>query len=106
MPDEETLAILLAMTSGEHLPLAGVKDHLSEVVERLTREHGRVIITRHGKPAVAMLSVDDLESLEESLEILSDPKLMKAIRAADADVAAGRTVKLTKQQAKTLMKRR
>ena len=58
------------MIPAEHLPLADVKNRLSEVVERLEREHGRVIITKHGRPAAALLSVEDLESLEETLETL------------------------------------
>lgn len=40
----------------------------------------------------------DLESLEETLSVLSDPELMAAIREADADVAAGRTTRLSKQE--------
>jgi PHD/YefM family antitoxin component YafN of YafNO toxin-antitoxin module len=41
----------------------------------------------------------DLESLEETLAVLSDPELMAAIREGDADVAAGRTIRLSKQEA-------
>ena len=87
------------MTSAEHVPLAEVKNRLSEVVDRLEREHGRVVITRHGHPAAVMLSLEDLESLEETLAVLSDPELMAAIREADAEVAAGRTTPLSKQEA-------
>ena len=87
------------MTPAEHVPLDEVKNRLSEVVDRLEREHGRVVITRHGHPAAVMLSLEDLESLEETLAVLSDPELMAAIREADADVAAGRTTRLSKQEA-------
>ena len=69
------------MTSAaEHLPLADVKNRLSEVVERLEREHGRVVITKRGRPAAVVLSVEDLEGLEETLAILADPSLMRRIR--------------------------
>ena len=87
------------MMSADHVPLAEVKNRLSEVVERLEREHGRVVITKHGRPAAVMLSLEDLESLEETLAILSDPELMAAIREADAQVAAGGTTPLSKQEA-------
>jgi antitoxin YefM len=87
------------MTPAEHVPLAEVKNHLSEVVDRLEREHGRVVITRHGHPAAVMLSLEDLESLEETLAVLSDPELMAAIREADTEVAGGRTTRLSKQEA-------
>ena len=64
------------MMPADHVPLAEVKNRLSEVVERLEREHGRVVITKHGRPAAVMLSLEDLESLEETLAVLSDPDLL------------------------------
>jgi len=85
------LAILLAMALSEHLSLADVKNRLSEVIDTLEREHGRVVVTKHGRPAAVMINVDDLESLEETLEILSNPTLMAAVRAGENDVAEGRT---------------
>lgn len=93
------LAILLAMALSEHLSLADVKNRLSEVVDKLEREHGRVVVTKHGQPAAVMLNVDDLESLEETLEILSNPTLRDAIREGEADLASGRTERLTKAEA-------
>ncbi|HEV3014599.1 MAG TPA: type II toxin-antitoxin system Phd/YefM family antitoxin [Actinomycetota bacterium] len=79
----------------DHVPLAEVKNRLSEVVDRLEREHGRVVITKHGRPAAVMLSLEDLESLEETLAVLSDPELVAAIREA----GAGGTTRLSKQEA-------
>jgi antitoxin YefM len=87
------------MSAAEHVPLADVKNRLSEVVDRLEREHGRVVITKHGRPAAVMLSLEDLESLEETLAVLSDSELVSAIREADAEVAAGSTTRLSKQEA-------
>jgi antitoxin YefM len=87
------------MAAAEHVPLAEVKNRLSEVVDRLEREHGRVVITKHGRPAAVMLSLEDLESLEETLAILSDPELMAAIEEADAEVAADSTTRLSEQEA-------
>lgn len=90
----------------DHVPLAEAKNRLSEVVDRIRREHGRVVITKHGHPAAVILSMEDLESLEETLEVLSDPELLAAIRDAEADVAMGRTERLTKEQARALIKER
>jgi len=86
------------MSAAEHLPLADVKNRLSEVIERLEREHGRVVVTKHGRPAAVMLSIEDLESLEETLEILSNPELLKDIRSGTRDVRAGRIERLSKDQ--------
>ena len=94
------------MTSAaEHMPLADVKNRLSEVVDRLEREHGRVVITKHGRPAAVVISVEDLEGLEETLDILSDAKLMRRIRKAEAEIAAGEAEQLTKDDALALIKR-
>ncbi len=95
----------MVMTSAEHASLVDVKNHLSEVVERIEREHGRVVITKHGRPSVVLLSLEDLESLEETLEILSNAQLMTAVREAEADVASGRTTRMTKDEALSLVRK-
>jgi antitoxin YefM len=88
------------------MPLADVKNRLSEVVERLEREHGRIVITKHGRPAAVVLSIDDLEGLEETLDILSDPKALERIRRARREIEAGKAQELTKDEALALVKRR
>ena len=35
-------------------------------MDRLEREHGHVIIAKHGRPAAVVISVEDLQSLEET----------------------------------------
>lgn len=47
------------------MPLAEVKNRSSEVVDRLEREHGRVVITKHRRPVAAVLTIENLENLEE-----------------------------------------
>jgi prevent-host-death family protein len=61
------------------------------------REHGRVVITRHGRPAAVVLSIDDLESLEETLEVLGNSALMADIREALTN--PGDAVVMTKEEA-------
>jgi antitoxin YefM len=96
----------MAMTAAaEHMPLADVKNRLSEVVDRLEREHGRVVITKHGRPAAVVMSVEDLEGLEETLDILSDPKLMRRIRKAQAEVETGKAEEHSKEEALALIRR-
>jgi len=100
------VAIVVAMTAAEHLPLADVKNRLSEVVDRLEREHGRVVITKRGRPAAVVLSVEDLEGLEETLELLSDARAMRRIRQSQKDVDAGEVHELSEEQALSLVRRR
>ena len=97
------MAILIAMSVSEQMPLADVKNRLSEVVDRLEREHGRVVITKHGHPAAVVMSVEDLESLEETLDILDSADLLAEIRQSLVDVAQGETDVLNKGQAQKLI---
>lgn len=88
------------------MPLADLKNRLSEVVDRLEREHGRVVITKYGRPAAVVISIEDLEALEETLDILSDPKLLRRIRKAEAETAAGQAEELAKDDALALITQR
>ncbi len=82
------------------LPLATVKDRFSELVDRVNREHDRVVVTRNGVPAVVLVSVEELESLEETLEIMSDPEAMATIREAEAELAEGGGAVITEAEAR------
>lgn len=60
----------------EVLPLAEVKARFSEMVDRVESTHDRITITRNGRVAAVLVSVEELESLEDTLELLSDPAAM------------------------------
>jgi antitoxin YefM len=74
-------------------PLRAVRDHLSEIVDRVEREHDRVVITRNGREAAVLVSAADLAELEETLSVLSDPEALADIREADAAYARGEVVR-------------
>jgi len=73
--------------------LRTVRDHLSEVVDRVQRQHERVVITRNGQAAAVLLSAEDLAELEETLSVLSDPEALADIREADQAYALGDVVR-------------
>jgi len=91
------------MTISEQMSLADVKNRLSEVIDQLEREHGRVVITKHGRPAAVVMSVADLESLEETLDILDSEDLLADIRDGLAELGAGGGQLLTKDDALRLV---
>ncbi len=95
------LAGLLSIA--EQMPLADVKNRLSEVVDRLEREHGRVIITKHGHPAAVVISVEDLESLEETLDIMDSAGLLSDIRESLAELGTADETVLSKEDALRLI---
>jgi prevent-host-death family protein len=94
------MTIILVMS--ETLPLAEIKARLSEIVDRVEREHERVVLTRNGRPAAVIMSPADLEALEDTLELLSDPRALEEIRAARDDIARGRSVSAEQLRAKYL----
>lgn len=75
--------------------LATVKAQLSAFVDSVHGTHERVVITRNGEPAAVLISPDDLESLEETIAILSDPEAMAEITEAREAIAQGNTVALS-----------
>jgi antitoxin YefM len=70
-------------------PLRTVRDHLSEMVDRVEYHHERLVVTRNGRPAAVLISPDDLAQLEETIEVLSDAEALADIREADAAYARG-----------------
>jgi prevent-host-death family protein len=73
----------------ESMPLATVKAHLSELVGRVSEQHERVTVTVHGRPSAVLLAIDDLESLEETIAILSDTSALRQLADSDAELARG-----------------
>ena len=68
-------------------PLREVRDHFSDIVDRVERQHERVTVTRNGRAAAVIISPDDLAQLEETLDVLGDPDALADIREADAAYA-------------------
>jgi prevent-host-death family protein len=78
----------------EAVPLTDAKTHLSELVERVTREHDRVTVTKNGRVAAVLISQEELAGMEETLDILSDPELMASLRKSRRQAAKGDLVDL------------
>lgn len=74
------------------LPLSEAKTGLSALVEHVHATNDRVTITRHGRPAALLISVDEMESIEETLYLLSVPGMLESLEQAHADSAAGNYV--------------
>jgi len=67
-----------------------LSDLLSDVADR--RDH--VLVTRNGRPAAALVPIDEYQALEETAEILSDPDAVAAIEAGLAELSREETVPL------------
>lgn len=71
------------------LPFSEAKAHLSELADRVEREHDRILVTRNGRPSFVLVSPDDLESLEETIDILSDDELVDSLRKSRLEDSQG-----------------
>jgi len=87
LPDGQVVVILVTMS--ETRSLAEAKAHFSELVARAGTEHERITVTVHGRPTAVLLAVEDLEALEETITVLSDPALLRSLGEADAELARG-----------------
>ncbi len=54
---------------------------------RRAEQEGAVTIARHGRTVAFLISRDRMEAIIETLEIMSNPKTMKAIRNYEAGKA-------------------
>ena len=76
------------------LPFSEVKAHLSQMADRVESQHDRILVTRNGRPSFVLMHPDDLESLEETIDIMSDPELMESIRVSQREAAEGKLLRL------------
>lgn len=74
-PPEVVIIVVMTVTT-----LADAKARFSELVASAEATHERTTITKNGRPAVVIISAEDLASLEETLTIMSDPELLSALR--------------------------
>jgi antitoxin YefM len=64
-----------------------------DLPEQLSKSPDRALsVTRRGRPVLAVMPWELYESLVETLDVLSDPELMAALRASLKDLAQGRLV--------------
>lgn len=72
------------------VPFTDARAGLSDLLDLVQREQEHVVITRNGKPAAILMSVDEWESWEDTVDILSDPAALERLAEAEEDVKAGR----------------
>jgi antitoxin YefM len=71
------------------VPLSDAKARLSELARRVRRQHEPITLTRNGEADAVLVSVDDLEDLEMTLEILSDAEAVARIGESLAALERG-----------------
>ena len=72
------------------MPLSEARRTLPKLVSESSRRMNRTIITRKGKAEAVLMGMEEYESWVETLEIVSRPETLKALREGIADLKAGR----------------
>ena len=70
-------------------PFTEARNRLSELIDEVERTHERVEITKHGRAVAVLISPDDLASLEETLDVLGSPEIMRQLAESRAAIAQG-----------------
>jgi antitoxin YefM len=78
------------------VPVREFRTNLSELLSDVADRRDHVLVTRNGKPAAALVPIDEYEALEETAEILSDSVTLAQIETGLKELAQGDTVTLEK----------
>lgn len=76
------------------VPVRELRDRLGQLLASVTDRRDHIVITRRGRPAAALIPIDEYEALEETMEILSDPNAVQAIDRGLLEISRGQTVSL------------
>ncbi len=76
------------------VPVREFRSNLSELLSDVADRRDHILVTRNGRPAAALVPIDEYEALEETAEILSDPDTLAAIETGLAEIERGETVTL------------
>jgi prevent-host-death family protein len=76
------------------VPVREFRSNLSQLLNDVADRRDHILVTRNGRPAAALVPIDEYESLEETAAILSDPDALAALEAGLAQLQRGETVPL------------
>lgn len=76
------------------LTITKAREKLPTLIDRASKKMDDYIITVNGVPAAVIMSVAEYESMQETNEILNDPKLMRDIKQGEKEIAEGKFVTL------------
>lgn len=76
------------------MSISTVRSQLPDLINQVSRSNERITVTVHGKPRAVILSQEELESLEETADILSIPHIVEDIKKSERQIKKGQFVKL------------
>ena len=73
------------------LPVTRVKRELLDILRVMEDEYSTITITRNGEPVGIMMTPDRYEGLLETIEILSDSNILRALKSSQKDFSSGKS---------------
>ncbi|HMS84330.1 MAG TPA: type II toxin-antitoxin system Phd/YefM family antitoxin [Nitrospira sp.] len=73
------------------MSLKQARSRFSSIVDKAGRLSERYIVTKNGTPKAVVMGADEYESWVETLELLSNPKTVKALQQGLKEAKAGKT---------------
>jgi antitoxin YefM len=98
-------AIRYTQSMTKIVPVREFRTNLSELLSDVADRRDHVLVTRNGKPAAALVPIDEYEALEETAEILSDSVTLAQIEAGIAELTRGESVTLDELRAELAERR-
>ena len=84
----------------QHITLKELRPKLPKVMKSIDSRFERFIISRRGEPIAILLSIDDYESIIETLNEVTDKENLAKIRCGMKEAKHGKTVDWNKVKQK------
>jgi antitoxin YefM len=69
--------------------ISDARANLPELVTKISEQYDRAVITVNGKPKAVLLSIEELEAIEESAKILAIPHITDDIKKSREQIKKG-----------------
>jgi prevent-host-death family protein len=85
---------MIRMNSKNTMSITEARRKIFEISEKVQKPKTVFFLTQNGKAKAVIMSVDEFDSWAETLDIMSDKKLMKQLREAEKNFRMGNYVPL------------
>lgn len=74
------------------ISVTNARSKLYDLIEEVSSSGKRVGITNKGETKAILIGAEELASWEATMDVMSDPKLMKSIKRGEEDIKTGRVI--------------
>lgn len=76
------------------IAISDLRANLPRLIDQVSERLKRFIVTVSGKPKAVVISLEELESLEETAEILAIPGILASVKKSQEQIARGEFITL------------